>query len=131
MLFSSFKLIHITCAFLSIAGFALRGYWMAVDSPQLQRRRAKVLPHVIDSLLLGSAIAMLLVWRVSPLQLDWLSAKIVALLLYIGFGMVALRFGKSRKVKVVAFLLALLVAGYIISVAYTKSPLGLLHLVFI
>jgi len=86
---------------------------------------------VIDSLLLGSAIAMLLVWRVSPLQLDWLSAKIVALLLYIGFGMVALRFGKSRKVKVVAFLLALLVAGYIISVAYTKSPLGLLHLVFI
>jgi uncharacterized membrane protein SirB2 len=131
LLFSSLKLIHITCAFLSIAGFTLRGYWMLVDNPLLQRRPTKVLPHVIDSLLLGSAIGMLVVWRVSPLQLDWLSAKIVALLLYIGLGMVALRFGNSRKVKVGSFLLALLVAGYIISVAYTKTPLGFLHMVFV
>jgi uncharacterized membrane protein SirB2 len=59
---------------------------------------------------------------------NWLSAKIIALLVYIGLGMVALRFGKSRKTRVNAWLLALLTAVYIISVAYSKSPLGFLQM---
>ena len=94
-MFEALKHIHISCALLSIAGFTLRGYWMLTGSSLLRRRSAKVLPHVIDSLLLGSAIGMLLIWQVSPLQLSWLSAKIIALLVYIGLGMVALRFGGS------------------------------------
>ncbi len=122
------KLIHVSCAFVSIAGFALRGYWMAVDNPLLQHRVAKVLPHVIDTLLLGSALTLLMVLQLSPLTQPWLSAKIIALLLYIGLGMVALRFGQSKKIKVSACLLALLTAGYMVSVAYSKSPLGILQL---
>jgi uncharacterized membrane protein SirB2 len=122
------KLIHVSCAFASIVGFALRGYWMAVDNPLLQHRVAKVLPHIIDTLLLGSALTLLFVLHLSPLAQPWLSAKIIALLLYIGLGMVALRFGRSKKIKVSACLLALLSAGYMISVAYTKSPLGILSL---
>ncbi len=125
---SFLKLIHVTCAFVSIAGFALRGYWMAVDSPLLQQRAAKVLPHVIDTLLLGSALALLLVLHLSPLTQPWLSAKIIALSLYIGLGMVALRFGRTKKTRVSAYLMALLCAVYMISVAYSKSPLGFLQL---
>lgn len=130
ILFEALKLTHISCAFLSIGGFTLRGYWMISGSSLLRKRPARVLPHVIDSLLLGSAVGMLMIWHVSPLQLDWLSAKIIALLLYIALGMVAFRFGKSRKAKVNAWLLALLAAGYIVSVAYSKSPLGFLQIVF-
>jgi uncharacterized membrane protein SirB2 len=122
------KLIHVSCAFVSIAGFALRGYWMTVDNPLLQHRIAKVLPHIIDTLLLGSALTLLMVLQLSPLTQPWLSAKIIALLLYIGLGMVALRFGQSKKIKVSACLLALLTAGYMVSVAYSKSPLGILQL---
>jgi uncharacterized membrane protein SirB2 len=125
-LFDVLKLLHVSSAFLSIAGFSLRGFWMASGNPLLQHRAAKVLPHMIDTLLLCSAIGMLLVWQVSPLQQGWLIAKILALLLYIGLGLVALRFGKSRGVKVSAWLLALFTAGYIVSVAYSKSPLGFL-----
>jgi len=122
------RLIHVSCALVSIAGFALRGYWMAVDNPLLQHQVAKVLPHVVDTLLLGSALALLFVLHLSPLTQPWLSAKIIALLLYIGLGMVALRFGQSKKIKVCAYLLALLTAGYMVSVAYSKSPLGFLQL---
>jgi uncharacterized membrane protein SirB2 len=122
------KLIHVSCAFVSIAGFALRGYWMAVDNPLLQHRLAKVLPHVIDTLLLGAALILLIVLHLSPLAQPWLSAKIIALLLYIGLGMVALRFGQSKKTRVSAYLMALLCAAYMISVAYSKSPLGFLQL---
>ena len=122
------KLIHVTCAFASIAGFALRGYWMAVDNPLLQHRVVKVLPHVIDTLLLGAALALLIVLHLSPLTQPWLGTKIVALLFYIGLGMVALRFGRSKGVRVSAWLLALLTAVFMVSVAYSKSPLGFIQL---
>ena len=122
------KWIHVTCAFASIAGFALRGYWMAVDNPLLQHRVVKVLPHVIDTLLLGAALALLIVLHLSPLTQPWLGTNIIALLLYIGLGMVALRFGRSKGVRVSAWLLALLTAVFMVSVAYSKSPLGFIQL---
>ncbi len=122
--FELLKLVHMTCAFLSIGGFSLRGYWMITDNPRLRRRATRVLPHILDTLLLGSAIGMLVIWQMNPLALGWLSAKIIALLVYIGLGMVAFRFGRTQRVRMAAFGLALLTAGYIVAVAYTKSPLG-------
>lgn len=125
------KFVHVSCAFLSIAGFGLRGYWMATDNPLLQHRATRVLPHIVDTLLLGSAISLLIVWHLSPLGLPWLVAKIIALMMYIALGLVALRFGRSKKIRVGAWLLALLTAGYLISVAYSKSPLGVLQLMHV
>ena len=109
---------------MSIAGFGLRGYWMASDNTLLQHRAVKLLPHIVDTLLLGSAITLLVILHLSPLAQPWLAAKIIALLLYIGLGMVALRFGPSKRIKVSAWLLALLTVGYMVSVAYSKSPWG-------
>ena len=126
--FELLKALHMACALLSICGFALRGYWMVSGHPLLQRRITKTIPHVVDTLLLGSAVGMLIIWQISPFSVDWLTAKIVALLVYIGLGMLALRFGKTKAVRVGAWLAALLTAGYIVSVAYTKSPLGFIGL---
>ena len=123
-LFALLKAIHIGSALLSIGGFTVRGYWMLTDDPLLQRRAAKILPHVIDTLLLGSALGMLLVWQVLPFATPWLAAKILALLLYIVLGMIALRFGRTRIQRRAAFFAAVLTALYIVSVAVTKSPLG-------
>ena len=113
---------------MSISGFALRGYWMYTENPLLATRRAKIIPHTIDSVLLASAILMLVQWQMSPLGQPWLMAKISALLVYVGLGMVALRLGRTRRQKVGACLLAILTAGYIASVAITKSPWGMLQL---
>ena len=124
MPFDWLKLLHVSCALLSVSGFTLRGYWMMTDNPLRQRRLARVLPHIIDTLLLASAVGMLVIWQTGPQQLPWLIAKIAGLLLYIVLGMVALRFGRTRRVRVASFALALLTAGYIIAVAYTKAPLG-------
>lgn len=127
--FMVLKLVHIFCALLSISGFALRGWWMLSGNALLQTRLARVLPHLVDTLLLGSAIWMVVLWQVNPFQLDWLSAKIIALLVYIGLGMVALRFGKTRHMRIGAYALALATAAYIVSVAYSKSAAGLLAIV--
>lgn len=118
------KLIHISCAAASIAGFALRGYWMLRGNPLLGKRLTRTVPHVIDTILLGSAVYMLVLWQASPLQFSWLMAKIIALLVYIGLGMVALRYGRTRGMRLAAYAMALAVATYIVTVAYSKSPLG-------
>ena len=91
---------------------------------RLQQRTVKTLPHIVDTVLLGSAIAMLLVMHLSPLAAPWLIAKIIALLLYIALGMVALRFGRTQRARISAWLLALITAVYMLSVAYSKNPLG-------
>lgn len=126
MPFEWLKLLHAGSALLSISGFALRGYWMLTGNPRLRSRPARVLPHILDTLLLASAIGMLVIWQANPFEFSWLSAKIAALLCYIGLGMVAFRFGKTRRVRVIACGMALLVAAYIVAVAFTKSPWGLL-----
>jgi len=97
---------------------------MLSDNSLLDKRTSKTLPHIIDTLLLGSAVAMLFIWQTSPFELSWLTAKIVALLLYIVLGMVALRFGRTRQVRIAAWLSGLFVAAYIVSVAFSKSSLG-------
>ena len=124
MPFEWLKLLHAGSALLSISGFALRGYWMLTGNPRLRSRPARVLPHILDTLLLASAIGMLVIWQANPFEFSWLSAKIAALLCYIGLGMVAFRFGKTRRVRVIACGMALLVAAYIVSVAFSKSPWG-------
>ena len=129
MLFDALKILHVLSAIASVGGFILRGYWMFTANASLDRRIAKTLPHIIDTILLGSAVGMLFIWHSSPFSINWLSAKIIALLLYIGLGLVALRFGKTRRVRTAFWLMAIVVAAYIFSIALTKSALGFLTLV--
>jgi len=116
------KHIHMTCVALSGLGFLLRGYWMAMASPWLYRRWVRVLPHINDSLLLASAIT-LAVWSGQyPLAQAWLTAKVGGLLAYILFGMMALRRGRTRRQRLVFFILGVTAFAYIVGVALTRSP---------
>jgi len=118
------KTIHLSCIVLSFSGFFVRGIWMLQGSARLKQRWVKMAPHIIDTLLLASAILLAVQMRISPLEHSWLIAKIVALLVYIGAGMVALRFGRSRNERLVAWVFGLLTFLYIVSVAFSKSVLG-------
>jgi len=118
------KLLHIICVAASFSGFFVRGIWMMLDSVHLNNRLVKIFPHVVDTLLLTSAIILAVQWRISPLEHSWLMAKIIALLVYIFAGMVALRHGRNKKVRVLAWVFGLLTFLYIVSVANTKSVLG-------
>lgn len=117
------KGLHIACATLSITLFFIRGLWMMADADWRRYRTLQVAPHLVDTLLLASGIV--LVWRTGqyPLEQPWLTAKIGALLAYIGLGLVALRFGRSKGIRVAAWLAALLVFGYMVAVALTRNPI--------
>jgi uncharacterized membrane protein SirB2 len=127
--FETLKTVHIACALLSFTGFALRGYWMLTDKRWIKHRLTRILPHTVDTVLLASAIGMLYLWQLSPFSASWLTAKILALLVYIVLGMIALRFGKTKTVRTSAYISALLTVFYIVSVAFTKSPWGVIGLI--
>jgi len=116
------KAIHVGSAMLSITGFVLRGIWMLQGSPLLKARATRILPHVVDTLLLGSAIALALRVAQYPFVHAWLTAKVLALLAYIVLGSIALKYGKTRRVRVLSYGLALAVFLYIVLVAVTHSP---------
>ncbi len=120
---------HITCATISIILFTLRGIWMMTDSNILQLRVVRTLPHIIDTVLLLAAIALTFLVNQFPLVSHWLTVKLIALIVYIFLGVVALRLGKTKSQRVVAFFLALTVFSFIVSVAYYHHPLGILILV--
>jgi uncharacterized membrane protein SirB2 len=117
------KQIHMASAGASFSLFLLRGIWMLRQSPRLRALWVRILPHLIDTLLLVSAIALVVMSRQYPVQQHWLTAKVVALLLYIGLGMVALKRGRTRTVRTLAWLAALGVFVYIVSVAVSRNPL--------
>ncbi len=120
------KMIHVGSVIVSYALFFLRGVWLMQDSQKLRQRWVKILPHVVDTILLTSAIVLAMTIQQNPLDNSWLTAKIAGLLLYIGLGMIAIRFGKTRRIKIMAWIAAQCVFIYIVLVALTKSPvLGL------
>ena len=120
------KTVHIICAAISFSGFFLRGLLMITGSDYLQKRWVKITPHLVDTLLLGSALVLVAGQGLSPLQHSWLLAKLVFLLVYIGLGLVALRFGKTRSIRILAWSLALLVFIHIVFIARSKSVAGIL-----
>ena len=120
MSYVALKHLHMTLAAVSGTFFFVRGLWMMAESALLQRRWVKVAPHVIDTLLLASAL-MLAVWSSQyPFAQNWLTAKLLALIVYIVLGTIALKRGRSKRIRVFAFIAALLAFAYIVMVAVTR-----------
>ncbi len=117
------KLVHQTSALLSISGFILRGGLMLMDSTLLRRRWMRTWPHLIDTLLLITGVWMAITLKLHLGNNPWLIAKLLVLLLYIVLGFIALRLGRSKRIRILALGGALACFAYIALVAVTRSPL--------
>lgn len=121
------KHLHMSLALLSISGFVLRGVWHGMGSPLARAKITRWLPHLVDTLLLLSALCLLYIYQWQPLQQPWLHAKLTALFIYIGLGLYAFRFAHTKTQRISAWLLALISAIYILAVAITKSTIPFLQ----
>ena len=122
-MYMGLKHLHMLCALLSIAGFTLRGIWMLADSPLLNKKFVRVAPHIVDTLLLVTAFSLAFMINQYPFFTGWLTAKLFGLIVYIVLGVIALKKGKTKGVRAVAFVLALATFAYIFGVARTKDVL--------
>lgn len=120
------KYVHVGCVIASGCGFFLRGVWMLRDSPHLRQRWVRVFPHVVDTGLLGTAIALAMISGQYPVAQSWLSAKVIGLVAYILCGTMALKRGKTKAVRAAFFVVALAIFAYIVLVALNRSPLAVL-----
>ena len=126
-MYASLKWLHVGAVVLSGFGFIARGVLMLVASPLLAARFVRVAPHVVDTVLLASAVGMAVLARMSPLAQPWLAAKIVGLLAYIVLGAVALRRGRTKRTRSLALIAALLAFAYVVGTALRRDVLWLLH----
>ncbi|MBN8759466.1 MAG: regulator SirB [Thiobacillus sp. 65-69] len=121
--YAALKTLHMATVAITLTLFILRGAWMAMGSLHLGARWTRILPHLNDTVLLASGIALAWTLGLSPLEHGWLAAKLVALVAYIVLGTIALKRGKTRGQRITAGTAALLVFGYMLAVAHTHNPL--------
>mgnify|MGYP001291982043 CR=1 FL=1 len=126
--YPTLKLIHQTAVALSIAGFFARGAAALAGAAWVRGRAARTLPHLVDTVLLASAIGLAWLLHLNPLTTPWLAAKIVGLLAYIALGMLALQPDRPMALRAAAWGAALLCFAQIVAVAITKQAAGLLAL---
>ena len=117
--------VHIACAILTITLFVLRGGLMLANSPWQQNVVLRYLPHAVDTVLLTTALMLTTVIHQFPFAVDWLTAKVVLLVAYIVLGSIALKRGRTKTVRIAAFVAALATVGYLVTVARAHHPLGI------
>lgn len=120
------KLVHQAAVALSVTGFFVRGAASLAGAGWVHGRAARTLPHVVDTVLLVSALALVWMLRPSPQAAPWLTAKLIGLVAYVALGVVALRPGRPLAWRAAAWGAALAVVAWMVSVALTKNAWGFL-----
>ena len=122
---ATLKLIHVTCVALTFVSISLRGYWMIIDSPLLRHKFTRIFPHVIDTVLLVSGFYLAVVVYGAFYTHSWLLVKLGAVVVYIVLGSVAIKYGKTRAIRITALILAWCVFFYIAMLARNNSIVSL------
>lgn len=117
------KDIHVGFAALTFLSFSIRVYWMYNGSMLLQNRVVKIVPHIIDTILLASGLAMAIMYYGAFYRRPWLMWKLLGVVVYIILGTVALKRGRTRAIRIAAALGAWLVFVFIIVIAWKNAVL--------
>ncbi len=116
------RAVHVSAVAVSIALLVVRSAIGIHSTPERVPRALRVLPHIVDTVLLASAVGLVLILGQYPFVSPWVTAKILALVVYIGVGAVAVRRGPTPGSRAIALVAALAVAAYIISTALHHEP---------
>ncbi|EAN9794254.1 SirB family protein [Salmonella enterica] len=119
--------LHLICVALSVSLFVARYWWRYCGHALAAARWTRIVPPVIDTLLLLSGIGLIVKTRILPFTESgsWLTEKLFGVIIYIVLGFIALdyRQARSQQARFIAFPLALVVLYIIIKLATTKIPL--------
>ena len=117
------KHLHMTAVALSVFLFIIRFYWSLADSSMMQKKWVKITPHIVDTLLLATAIALCVLITQYPFVNDWLTQKVIGVVLYILAGLWVLKWAKSNLEKWLGFVGAIAIIGLVAKMAVSKQPL--------
>lgn len=119
------KNFHMITVTISVLLLCFRYVLMLKDSPLLQQKWLKIIPHTVDTFLLLSGLYLIHLTRFIPFtpSAPWLTEKLICVFVYIVLGFFALKYGQNKTIRTFAFIGALgwiATAGYL---AVLKVPL--------
>lgn len=117
------KSVHITAVCCSGLLFVFRGIRVLFGYTN-NGFMLKVLPHIIDTILLISAVMLAYRLHQYPFINSWLTAKVMGLLLYIVLAHYCLKKAKGFFSRLLFFVLALTTFLYIVGAAHWHTPLS-------
>jgi uncharacterized membrane protein SirB2 len=120
------KSIHIMSVILSGSLFMLRGILMLARTRHANHGLLRYLSYGIDTVLLASALMLVSILHAYPFVQHWLTVKVLLLVAYIVLGTLALKRGRTRAIQVFSYFSALFVFAFMVSVARTHDPSGIL-----
>ena len=99
------KYTHLILIVVSVCFFIIRFIWRQVHSRMMSYKWVRVTPHIIDSSLLLSGVALIYITSFMPFTAsgEWLTEKLFCVIAYIGLGYIALRPSGGTLFRVFAF----------------------------
>jgi uncharacterized membrane protein SirB2 len=125
--YPAIKHLHITLVAASGLLFAVRGGAVLAGQNWAMRKPWRWLSYGIDTLLLGAGVTLWMTLAINPVHSPWLATKLMLLVVYILLGSLALKRAPTPAAQRLSFVAALAVYGFMVSVAWTHHPLGVLH----
>jgi len=119
------KAVHIFAVCLSGIVFFIRGLLLLNHRQWAMSAPIRYASYGIDTVLLTAALMLATMLPSAMFANGWLALKIVLLVIYIVLGSMALKCGRTRRSRGIFFVAALLVYGYMISIAIAHHPLGI------
>ncbi len=117
-MYAGLKHSHMLFITISIVLFQLRFFLKSFNKPIV--KPLKIIPHINDTLLLLTGVSLAYQSSINPMEHNWLLAKIIALVFYIGFGTVALK-SAGMKSKL-SYIIATLLFVFMVLTALKKQP---------
>jgi uncharacterized membrane protein SirB2 len=114
--------VHVVAVSVSVSLLVVRSVIGIRDSPTRVPRVLRILPHLVDTALLASAVLLSVMLQQYPFVAPWVTAKVLALLAYVGIGTVAVKRGRTPAIRAIALAFALLIVGYMIGTALHHEP---------
>ena len=115
------KHLHMTAVGISILLFVIRFLYGQMNPDFLQKKWVKIAPHIIDTVLLLSAIWLCIILSQYPFVNGWLTFKVIGVIGYIFLGLIALKKAKTPPIKWASFFAALIILALTAKVAVTKQ----------
>lgn len=129
MNFLFLKYLHLVTVAASFALFFVRGIWVLRSYPDSEEKWVRVLPHVVDAVLVLSAVAMLAVSPLKGWPGNWLTVKLALIVVYVAFSLYL--FGRARAfaTRILVFVPALLIFLLVTTIAVMRNPLGIFSVI--
>jgi uncharacterized membrane protein SirB2 len=122
---ASIRQAHLALVVLSGTLFALRGAGVLAGARWPLHKALRIGSVVIDTLLLAAGVTLWSLLQLNPMRDTWLGAKLILLVLYIVLGSWALKRAQTTSARAVFFVAALTVFATMVSIGWTRDPLGL------